>query len=298
MFLALVLSVAIGAALGLLGGGGSTLALPILLYVLRLETRSAIATSLIVVGATSLSAVLAHARAGHVRYSIGATFGAASMAGAFAGGHLARFVPSALLLSGFALMMGLTGIAMLRPPRFHDERTTTAPASAAGIALVGFLVGSLTGLVGAGGGFLVVPALAVLFAIPMPQAIGTSLLVIAMNALAGFIGQIGHTQIDGKVAALVTLAAVVGGVAGASLSKHVAPRSLRRAFGALVLAMAVFMALERLPGALRDHLFHDGRVTHLIAAVIGGALALLVVRLRVAVRTPRHPSPTPLETHR
>ena len=164
MLLAIVLSVAIGVSLGLLGGGGSILTVPILVYVVGLETKSAIATSLFVVGATSLSAMVAHARAGRVRWRVGVSFGAASMVGAFAGGRLAHLLPSALLLAGFTGIMVVTGALMLR------RRKDTPVSSAAPFArttAVGVLVGALTGVVGAGGGFVVVPALAMLCGLPI-----------------------------------------------------------------------------------------------------------------------------------
>ena len=291
MLLAILLSVAIGVSLGLLGGGGSILTMPILVYVVGLETKSAIATSLFVVGATSLSAMVAHARAGRVRWRVGASFGAASMIGAFAGGRVAHLLPSALLLGGFTAVMVLTGVMMLRP---RQETTGAASAPFQRTAIVGVLVGALTGVVGAGGGFVVVPALAMLCGLPIGEAIATSLLVIAMNSFAGFAGSIGHVHVDPRIAAIVTVAAVVGSFGGALLAGRIRPESLRRGFALFVLGMAAMMTYRQLPEGLRELLRTDPRVTHVAAAIVGAALAYLLVRLRRTRVVPPLSSPPPL----
>ena len=244
MLLVVVLSVAIGVALGLLGGGGSILTVPILVYVVGLETKSAIATSLFVVGFTSLSAMVAHAWAGRVRWRVGASFGAASMVGAFAGGRVAHLLPAAILLAGFTGIMVVTGAMMLRR---RKDRPPSSAAPAARIAAIGVLVGALTGAVGAGGGFVVVPALTMLCGLSMGEAIATSLLVIAMNSFAGFAGYVGHVHVDARVAAIVTAAAVVGSFGGALLAGRVRPESLRRGFAVFVLGMAGLMTYRQLP---------------------------------------------------
>lgn len=253
----LVLSLAIGLSLGLLGGGGSIFTLPILVYVLGLGARQAIATSLLVVGITSLAALIPHARAGRVVFRVGLTFGAASMAGAFVGGRLGHFLPPGVLLVSFALVMLATGLAMLRG---RGEATGAAPQGPGRTLAVGLAVGLLTGLVGAGGGFVIVPALALLMGLPMPRAVATSLFVIAMNSLAGFAGQAGSVTIDAGLTALVTTAAVAGSIAGARLTSLVRPELLRRGFAWLVLAMAVFMLARQ-------------------ASLIAGAVALVVALL-------------------
>ncbi|HVW27862.1 MAG TPA: sulfite exporter TauE/SafE family protein [Polyangiaceae bacterium] len=244
MSLAAVLSVAIGLSLGLLGGGGSILAVPVLVHVVGLAAKPAIATSLLVVSAASLAAVVVHARAGRVRYRIGATFGAASMAGAFVGGRLSELLPDGLLLGGFTSVMIVTGIMMLRKRSTgaHGPRCISNQCT----AVLGVGVGLLTGIVGAGGGFVVVPALAVLGGLSMPEAIATSLLVIGANSFAGFLGQIGHVSIDPKVATAVTVAAVIGSYAGASAARRFRAESLRRGFAVFVLGMAGVMAYGQL----------------------------------------------------
>jgi hypothetical protein len=239
MILALVLAVGIGVSLGLLGGGGSILTLPILVYVLGMEAKQAIATSLLVVGVTSAAALVPHARAGRVNVRIGLAFGASSMAGAFVGGRVAHFLPSGALLLAFALMMLVTGLAMLRGRGASAALVGKRPWGR--ILVVGVGIGLLTGVIGAGGGFVIVPALALLCGLSMSEAIATSLLVIALNSFSGFAGSIGHVTLDFRVAALITAASVVGSIAGAFAAGRVPEAALRRAFAWLVLAMAVFM---------------------------------------------------------
>ena len=182
------LAVFVGIALGLLGGGGSILTVPLLAYVAGMDAKQAIATSLLVVGVTSAVGAISHARAGRVQWRTGLIFGGAGMAGAYLGGILARFIPGTVLLIGFALMMIATAIAMLRGRKTVAAGDTTHRMPVPKIVAEGLVVGLVTGLVGAGGGFLVVPALALLGGLPMPIAVGTSLIVIAMKSFAGLGG--------------------------------------------------------------------------------------------------------------
>lgn len=239
MILALVLALGIGVSLGLLGGGGSILTLPILVYVLGMEAKLAIATSLLVVGVTSAAAMVPHALRGRVNARIGLSFGASSTVGAFVGAHFAHFLPSGVLLVSFAILMFVTGLAMLRGPTASVARVGSRPWGR--ILLVGVGIGLLTGVIGAGGGFVIVPALALLCGLSMPESIATSLLVIALNSLAGFAGTVGNVTIDFRVAALVTVAAVVGSIGGAFGAGRVPEVILRRAFASLVLLTAAFM---------------------------------------------------------
>ncbi|HEX5771105.1 MAG TPA: sulfite exporter TauE/SafE family protein, partial [Nocardioidaceae bacterium] len=183
----LALSLLIGVSLGVLGGGGSILTVPILVYVAGMEPKEAIAASLFVVGVTSAAGAISHARGGRVRWRTGLMFGAAGLVGAFLGGMLGGHLPGELLLVAFALMMVATSIAMIRG-RKVDESKKHSDLPVFRVLLDGLVVGLVTGLVGAGGGFLVVPALALLGGLPMAVAVGTSLLVIAMKSLGGLAG--------------------------------------------------------------------------------------------------------------
>ncbi|QLQ35452.1 sulfite exporter TauE/SafE family protein [Micromonospora robiginosa] len=240
-------AVLIGVSLGLLGGGGSILAVPLLVYVAGLPAKEAIATSLLVVGATSAVGVLPHARAHRVRWRTGLVFGLAGMTGAYAGGRLAAFVPAGVLLTGFALMMLATAVAMIRGRRPVEGRPAPRELPTFRVVLDGVVVGLVTGLVGAGGGFLVVPALALLGGLPMPVAVGTSLVVIAMKSFAGLAGYLSDVHVDWGLAGAVTAAAVVGSLLGGRLAGRVPEDVLRRAFGWFVVAMGVFVLARQLP---------------------------------------------------
>jgi uncharacterized membrane protein YfcA len=264
LFLAAALSLAVGLSLGLLGGGGSILTLPMLVYVLHVGPREAIASSLFVVGATSAIASLAHARNGAVQWRVGGLFAAAAMIGAFVGGRVAHLVPAAILLGGFAVMMLVTAIAMMRGRRAPEGEQRLAVVRVLGVATI---VGTLSGLLGAGGGFLVVPALALFGGLHMRQAIGTSLFVIALQSAAGFAGQLGSVHLDWTLLVVVTVAAIVGSLAGARFSRKVAAESLRRGFAWLVLGMGVFVLGRQIPLALA-----------VVIGVVGLAAALFVSR--------------------
>ena len=237
------LAVFVGISLGLLGGGGSILTVPLLAYVAGLDPKQAIATSLLVVGVTSAVGAVTHARAGRVRWKVAAVFGAAAMVGAYTGGRLARFVPGNILLIAFSMIMIFAAMAMLRGRKdLGDESAGRLPV--AKIVLQGATVGLISGLVGAGGGFLLVPALALLGGLPMPAAVGTSLVVISMQSFAGFAGHLSGESIDWKLAGMVTAAAVIGSVIGGRLTDYVEPTTLRKAFGWFVLAMAALVLAE------------------------------------------------------
>lgn len=249
MVLVIALSLLVGLAVGLLGGGGSILTVPILVYVVGLEAKAAIATSLLVVGVTSLAAMVAHARAGRVRFRTGILFGAAGMAGAFLGGKLGSRLPAPLLLLAFAFVMVAAAVAMLRGRRAAGP-SHEGELPVAHVLRDGFAVGLLTGTVGAGGGFLVVPALALLGGMPMATAIGTSVLVIAMNSFAGLLGYLGNVDIAWGLAGTVTGAAVAGTFVGTALAGRLPQEKLRKGFGVFVLLMAAFILAKQWPTVL------------------------------------------------
>jgi len=249
--LAIVLAVFVGVSLGLLGGGGSILMVPLLAYVAGMDAKLAIATSLLVVGTTSAVGAISHARAGRVQWRTALMFGATAMAGAYAGGHLAKFIPGTVLLIGFAVMMVATAIAMLRGRKTNANTTEHSHhLPLAKIAAVGLTVGMVTGLIGAGGGFLLVPALVLLGGLPMPMAVGTSLVIIAMNSFAGLMGYLSSVRIDWSLGAALTAAAVVGALIGAQFAGKVDPETLRKGFGWFVLIMASVILGEEIHPAV------------------------------------------------
>lgn len=249
LIIALLLSTLVGGSLGLLGGGGSILTTPILLYALGMGTHEAIATSLLVVGGTSLVALIPHARARRVRWGTGLLFGLTSMAGAFSAGSFAHLIPAPLLLLAFGVMMAVTAVAMMRKGR-PAEPVPAPDRSVPKIVLDGFVVGGVTGLVGAGGGFLVVPALVMLGGLPMREAVGTSLLVISLKSFAALAGHLGSTTIQFGLAASITGAAILGSVAGSSFAGAVRQEELRRGFAWFVAVMAVFLLSQEIPRAV------------------------------------------------
>lgn len=267
----LLLAVVVGVSLGLLGGGGSILTVPLLTYVAGFPPKEAIAASLLVVGVTSVTSMLAHARRGNVQWRTGLVFGAAGMAGAFAGGLVGGHIPGTILMIAFAAMMIATAAAMIRgrrgAPREHDGTLKVGRT-----VVDGLVVGLVTGLVGAGGGFLVVPALVLLGGLPMSIAVGTSLLVIGMKSFAGLAGYLTSVSLEWGLVAAVTVAAVVGSLVGARLASRVPEAALRRGFGYFVLAMGVVVLVQELPG---------------VGGLVVAAVAALVVTTAVVCRFAR-----------
>lgn len=242
LILGLALALLIGLSLGMLGGGGSILTVPVLVYILGFAAKPAIAMSLPVVGITSLISAAFHWRLGNVRVSTALTFGLMAMAGAFGGAKLAVLLSGAIQLALLALVMLAAAVSMLRGTR--NEVVSGEPPRRALLVPVALGVGVLTGLVGIGGGFLVVPALVLLARVPMREAIGTSLFVIAMNAASGFAGYVGTVDIDWGFLAGFTGATVAGAIAGTMLVARVPQAALKRGFAILLLVMGSFMLFK------------------------------------------------------
>jgi uncharacterized protein len=262
---AIVPGVVIGASLGLFGGGGSILTVPIFVYVLGFAPTDAIAMSLVVVGITSAVGVGGHLRRGNVRVRIALVFGAAAMVGTFAGTRAATFVAGTAQLAIFGGVMLAAAVFMYRgrPEPSAEERTARVSGAALIVVIAQALaVGVLTGLVGVGGGFLIVPAL-VMLKVPMRTAVGTSLVVIAMNCTVGFYGYLGRAHFAWDAVALVTAGTLPGIWAGTILHHHVSQERLRRGFAVFLLVVAAFMLYRNLPAALKaatDRSLPDSRM--------------------------------------
>jgi len=238
-----------GLLMGLLGGGGSVMTVPILVYIADQPPNGAIATSLLVVGVASGVSVLKHAKMGNVRWRLGLIFGAFAMIGSYGGGLSAVFFTGPTLLILFAVLMLIAGLAMIRPRKQAAETDDTEPKTAKTInwpliAVEGLVVGFVTGLVGAGGGFIIVPTLVLLAGIEMRAAIGTSLFIISMKSFTGLAGHLSHAEVNLSLALFVTALAIVGALTGASFTAKLKPASLKRAFGVFVLIMAIFIVVR------------------------------------------------------
>jgi len=223
----------------------------VLVYGLGLEAKEAIATSLFVVGVLAAVSVVGHARAGRVRWRVAGVFGSVAMVGAWLGGVAASYLQGTTLMLLFGLLMVTTAVAMAIKDGAEPDATLRptgdgldSPQAWAKMAAEGLLVGGITGLVGAGGGFLVVPALVLLAGLPMRQAIATSLVIIAMKSGAGLVGHLGHVTIDWSLAATIAGAGAVGAIAGTWLAGVVAPDRLRRVFAGLVGVAGIGMVLR------------------------------------------------------
>lgn len=253
-----LLAVGIGLSLGLIGGGGSILAVPILVYVMGLGAKAAIAMSLAIVGTVSLVGAMPHWRQGNVNLKTAIVFTPAAMAGAYLGARLTAlpFITDTFQLVCFGIVMVVASVWMIRESR---EKPSLSYAGAPGKAVAevphpphwlaipaeGLGVGILTGFVGVGGGFLIIPALVLLGGIPMKEAIGTSLVIIAAKSATGFLGYLGQVAIDWALTASFTLAASAGTLAGAYLTRLIDAKYLQKGFGYFVLAVAIFVLIRR-----------------------------------------------------
>jgi len=236
----------IGLSLGLMGGGGSILTVPIFVYVLSFDPKLAIAMSLPVVGMTSLVGAVGHWRAGNVELKAAAMFGVVAMVAAYIGARLAVFLTGAVQLSLLAIIMLAAAISMFMNARRSPSvvSATDRPASFKLLLPVALGVGLVTGVVGVGGGFLIVPALVLLGRISMKQAVGTSLLVIAMNCASGFIGYAGRVDIPWRFVLGFTAVAVVGILVGAQLVRYVSQRALKQAFSVFLIVMGTVILVQ------------------------------------------------------
>lgn len=240
------LALLIGVALGMLGGGGSILTVPVFVYVMGFEPKDAIAMSLPVVGTTSFVGALGHWREGNVDRRAVAVFAPLAMVGAAAGARLATLVSGTFQLTLLGVVMLASGVLMLRD-RGPAAGASPRPAGRSRVvvlAVSGLAVGVLTGLVGVGGGFLIVPALVLLAGLPIRRAIGTSLLVISLSTVTALAAYQGQATISWRVVAAFTALAIAGAIVGMRTGRRVPARGLRRAFGALVLALAAFILYE------------------------------------------------------
>lgn len=245
MLLELGLGFTIGLSLGLLGGGGSILTVPMLVYILGQTPQAAVSTSLAIVGANSALGAVFHRTQGTLNWRIALIFGGAGMLTAYLFAGLSkRFSPAALLVA-FAILMIVIGAVMVWPRR-RDTSTRSRTRWPIGL-ISGAGVGALTGFLGVGGGFLIVPALVMLVGLPMPMAVGTSLIVIAMNSLAGLLGHLNGPALDVTLIITFVAAGFAGSFIGARLARRLPPDRLRASFAIFVILLAFYLLADNLP---------------------------------------------------
>ncbi|NQV60663.1 MAG: sulfite exporter TauE/SafE family protein [Alphaproteobacteria bacterium] len=239
-----------GLMLGILGSGGSIVTMPAFIYLLGVAPKPAIAMSLGVVGLTAGVSALQHGWRGNVNFRIVLIFGLFGAAGTFAGARIGILLPDALQLVMFALIMYAAAYKMIRPNpvaagggagNITGDNDNAPPLRYLHIALHGIIVGILTGIVGVGGGFLIVPALVLLSGLGMKEAIGTSLAIIALKSFAGFAGYAGSVPIDWPLMAVFSAVAITAGVVGGLISHKIPAAILKSSFAVFLLLVASYM---------------------------------------------------------
>ena len=251
--LALPGAIAIGLSLGLLGSGGSILTVPVLVYLLGQDEKVAIAGSLFIVGTIALVGSMQFLRAGFIQWRSVLVFGLPGMVGTYLGAVIAAFVPGAMQLALFALVMLAASYLMLRP--LDLEHADSTPRATWKIAVDGLVVGIVTGLVGVGGGFLIVPALVLLGGLTMHQAVATSLIVIALKSYSGFYKYLDvleqqSLELDWKTLLIVTGLGIAGSFAGSSLARRLPQDKLKRWFGYFLIVMGIYILVRSTPDVL------------------------------------------------
>ncbi|MGE0624348.1 MAG: sulfite exporter TauE/SafE family protein [Pseudomonadales bacterium] len=249
-------AIAIGLSLGLLGSGGSILTVPVLVYLLGQPEKLAIASSLAIVGLIAAAGSVPYMRTGLVNWRAVALFGVPGMAGTYLGAWLALFVPGAAQLVLFAVVMLAASVLMIRPLRINGPGEGPGePRALWKITLDGLAVGVVTGLVGVGGGFLVVPALVLLGGLPMRQAVATSLVIIALKSFSGFykyldVLAVENIELDLKVITLVSALGIIGTFAGNAIGGRLDQEKLKKTFGAFLIVMGTFVLIRSVPALL------------------------------------------------
>jgi uncharacterized membrane protein YfcA len=251
-----LLAAFVGISLGLIGGGGSILTVPLLVYIMNVNPVLATSYSLFIVGTTSMVGAIDNYRKGFVSIKTALLFGLSSITTVFITRKLIMPRIPAVLISGphfqltqsmatmilFAILMMLASTAMIRKrenPANSIKADSQHGKHVAKLMIYGVVIGLSTGFLGAGGGFLLIPALVLLLKMPMKKAVGTSLLIIALNSLIGFAGDIGHFKMDWNFLTMITLIAVAGIFIGGLLAKRIEGEKLKMAFGWFVLAMGI-----------------------------------------------------------
>jgi uncharacterized protein len=242
-----------GAVFGVFGAGGSILLVPILVYVLHTPVKTALGMSLLILMLTGTIATLAHAHSRNVSWRIGLRWAALGIVGAYGGGRVAEHIPEELLLTLFAAVVVVASLAMIRRRYAPDKRRPVEHIPVGRVSLAGLSLGFFTGMLGVGGGFLLVPAMVLVCGIDVKLAIGTSLLVIAINSFGGFLGFAAHETFPIGLTATVAVLAALGSLIGERLGKPLPANRLRPAFGVFLLIIGAAMVIENLVDIFGAH---------------------------------------------
>lgn len=240
--LELLLGFAIGLSLGLLGGGGSILMVPALVYLLGQTPQAAVTTSLAVVGANSLMGANFHRTQGTLNWRVALVFGWVGMLTAFLASGFSKLISPTALLIAFAVLMLIIGSFLLARKDIQEAVSSEKPLWVT--LLSGAVVGALTGVLGVGGGFLIVPALVVLVGLPMQVAVGTSLVIITMNSIAGLLGHIHDNSIQPLMILVFVASGLAGTFVGSRLAKYLPAKKLQSAFAWFVILLAIFLLAD------------------------------------------------------
>ncbi len=242
--LGFLLAVLTGVTLGLLGGGGSILTVPILVYAVGIETKIAVALSLAVVGTTTLFGTFGHLRNKNVDIKVALIFGVFAIPSTFLGAYLSQFVSSSIQLIIFAIIMMLAAIFMFKGKKNLNKKEPQKNNEL--IILSGFFVGLLTGFIGVGGGFLIVPALILFTGTDMKKAVGTSLFIITINSFFGFISNLNYVEIPWIFLIQFTGCSVVGIFIGVRLVKYISQELLKKSFAIFLILMGLFILFKNI----------------------------------------------------
>jgi uncharacterized membrane protein YfcA len=254
VILAILLGAVIGLSLGAIGGGGSILTVPILVYIIGQDAHVATATSLAVVGTTALAGAVPHWRAGRVSLATALPFGAAGIAGAFVGAWANHLLPGWLILGLFGALMLVVAARMFasRSMRATNSESTEAAGASRWVRIIGagLLVGGMTGFFGVGGGFLIVPALVLVLGLSMRTAVGTSLVVIAINSASGLLAHLRYGGLDLVISGLFIIGGALGAYAGARLAGRLDEQRLQRGFAVFIAVIGLWLMLDNLAPVL------------------------------------------------
>lgn len=243
-----------GLVLGVFGSGGGIVTTPALIYLLHIPVKSSIAMSLGIIAITGIVAVIQYWRRGHVNLKIAILFSLFSMSGSYLGSYLGLFTPPWVQLITFSVVMYIAAWKLLsrdkgRPAKSTDLETNQLKSVVIWVlrmGIVGLLVGILAGLIGVGGGFMIVPALVLLSGMPMKEAIGTALIIVTLNSIAGFAGYLGHVYINYALVGEFAIVAFFGSLLGSYITHRLSPNHLKIAFGIFLLFAATGILLKTL----------------------------------------------------